>query len=332
MSTKLRIATFNLENFDDQPGEQPSLQTRIALMRPQLIRLDADILCLQEINGQEKSGQRQLLALEQLLEKTPYSNFHRATTQTNNGQVYQQRNQVILSRFEISEYRQYKNEFIPPLLYRQITAQPTETIAKEISWERPILHAKVNLPENRVLDVINVHLKSKLPTTINGQKINNYIWKTASGWAEGSFISAMKRAGQAMEARILIDRLFDANEDALIAICGDFNSEADEVPIEAIRGDVENTGNAELAKRVMLPCEQSIPQSSRFSLLHQGQGVMLDHIMVSRSLLAYYKRVEIHNELLHDESISFATDKLYPESDHAPVVAEFTLLDTEVAV
>lgn len=69
MPLNLRIATFNLENFDDKPGERPSLDDRIAVMRPQLIRLNADILCLQEVNGQEESGQpRRLLALKKLLQ------------------------------------------------------------------------------------------------------------------------------------------------------------------------------------------------------------------------------------------------------------------------
>jgi hypothetical protein len=44
---KLRIATFNLENLDDKPGKKPTLTERIAVMRPQLLRLKADILCLQ---------------------------------------------------------------------------------------------------------------------------------------------------------------------------------------------------------------------------------------------------------------------------------------------
>ena len=34
MSTNLRIATFNLENLDDRPGQKPTLNERIALMRP----------------------------------------------------------------------------------------------------------------------------------------------------------------------------------------------------------------------------------------------------------------------------------------------------------
>ncbi len=68
MPITLRIATFNLENLDDKPGQKPTLSERIALMRPQLLRLNADILCLQEVNGQEESGPpRRLLALAQLL-------------------------------------------------------------------------------------------------------------------------------------------------------------------------------------------------------------------------------------------------------------------------
>jgi len=48
MPTTLRIATFNLENLDDKPRQQPTLDERIAVMWPQLLRLQADILCLQE--------------------------------------------------------------------------------------------------------------------------------------------------------------------------------------------------------------------------------------------------------------------------------------------
>lgn len=61
--------------------------------------------------------------------------------------------------------------------------------------------------------------------------------------------------------------------------------------------------------------------------MHQGKGRMLDHVMISRSLLIYYRGIEIHNEFLHDESLAFAIGKLDPESDHAPVLTEFALPD-----
>ena len=116
MSINLRIATFNLENLDDKPTEKPTLRERIAVMRPQLQRLNADILCLQEVNGQEEVGQpRRLLALQKLIEGTPYANFYRASTITvDKRQVYDERNLVILSRFEILDCQQYKHQFAPP--------------------------------------------------------------------------------------------------------------------------------------------------------------------------------------------------------------------------
>ncbi|MFB6391894.1 hypothetical protein [Polymorphospora lycopeni] len=66
-----------------------------------------------------------------------------------------------------------------------------------------------------------------------------------------------------------------------------------------------------------------MPASSRYTLFHQGRGDMLDHMLVTRNLLAHYRGSEIHNEILHDESAAFGTDRKYPESDHAPVVATF---------
>jgi exonuclease III len=49
---------------------------------------------------------------------------------------------------------------------------------------------------------------------------------------------------------------------------------------------------------------------------------MLDHLLVSRALLAGYRHVEIYNEDLADE----LTDR-GPDSHHAPLVAEFELPD-----
>ena len=329
MPLKLRVATFNLENLDDEPNQKPTLQERITVMRPQLLRLNADILCLQEVHGQEESDKpRELLALKELLEGTPYQDYYLQRTQTKQKQqVFDKRNLVVLSRFEIIEHQQYKHEFAPAPSYRQVTAQPLSEKANEVTCERPILYTKIKLPNAQILNVINLHLKSKLPSNSPGQKLNSFTWKTPAGWAEGFFLSSMRRVGQALETRFLVDRLFDEDENALIAVMGDFNAEDDEVPVEAICGAVENTGNAQLAHRVLVACDRSIPESQRYTLFHHGQGRMLDHILISRSLMSYYRGAEIHNEILHDESIAFATDKLYPESDHAPLIAEFEISD-----
>ncbi|HSE99175.1 MAG TPA: endonuclease/exonuclease/phosphatase family protein, partial [Blastocatellia bacterium] len=297
------------------------------IMRPQLFRLRADVLCLQEVNGQEQTGQpRRLLALDQLLAGTPYQNYFRVSTLTTANQVYDERNLVILSRFEIAERRQIKHELAPAPRYQKVTASPAETEAKEVTWERPILYARLDLGAQRALHIIDVHLKSRIPSNIPG-RVDNDVWRTASAWAEGSFISAMKRVGQALEIRMLIDTIFDADENAMIAVAGDFNADYLEESIEGICGAVESTNNPSLIKRVLVACENTVPEPSRYSLIHQGRGTMLDHLLASRSLLAHYRGTEIHNEILHDESVAFATDRKYPESDHAPVIAEFELAD-----
>ena len=167
-----------------------------------------------------------------------------------------------------------------------------------------------------------MHLKSKIPTDIPGQKVDDFTWRTADAWAEGSFLSSMKRMSQALELRRLVDRILDADPDARIVVAGDFNATPDEVAVLAIRGAVEDTGNGALAGRVLVPIENTIPESARYTLFHQGRPQLLDHMLVTRNLLAHYRGSEIHNEV-HDESAAFADDRKFPESDHAPVVAAF---------
>lgn len=321
----MRIASFNVENLDDT--QDPDLNTRIQIMRPQLERLRADIICFQEINGQGQSGARTLAALDALVQGTQYETFNRSfTTTVGSNEPYDVRNIVTLSRYPITSEEIVRDSSGPQPQYQMVTANPADTTSEPVGWERPMLYNVLDIGNGRSIHLINVHLKSKLPSNIPGQKIDRYTWRTISSWAEGSFISSMKRVGQALQARLIIDQIFDSNgNDSFIVICGDFNAEAHEVPLRTICGDVAETGNPDHAFRLLIPCENNIPNSSRFSLYHLGQGQMLDHIIVSRPLFAYFNGAEIHNEALPDESGAFRRDTQFPESDHAPLVAEFLL-------
>ncbi len=324
MSEYLRLATFNLENLDDKPGLEPSLEVRQKVLRPQLLRLRADVLCLQEIHSQKTVSGRRLEALQQLIAGTFYENYQLISTQNpNTGEPYAQRNLVILTRLPVLETNQYLHQFAPAPEYKMVTAEPSQTQAEKITWERPIQHVKLELPTGEPVHVINLHLKSKNPTSIPGQQANFYTWKTASGWAEGYFLSSMRRVGQALETRILVDKIFDTDSQAKLVVAGDFNAESREVPVEAILGRTENTGNGALNNRVLIPAEKSIPETARYTLYHQGKKNMLDHLLMSKHLLPFYAGSEIYNEDLADESIAFATDTKFPQSDHASVVAKF---------
>jgi len=325
MADSLRLATFNLENLDDVPGQPPPLAERIEVLRPQLLRTRADILFLQEVNGQPARAPRTLAALDALLAGTPFADFARAATVSPTGGPMDKQNLVILSRWPIGEHRQISHLRVPPPLYRMVTAAPAASAAEALEWDRPLLYARIDLPSGRPLHAINLHLRAPLAAMIEGQKIGPFAWKSAQGWAEGFFIAAVKRSGQALEARLLADALFDADPQAMIAVCGDFNAEAAEMPTRILMASDEDTGNSTLTERNLLAVEAAVPAERRYSVIHAGRPLLLDHLLVSRPLLHRFRSAEIHNEGLVDELVDYANAGTSVESHHAPVVVEFAM-------
>src|SRR5690349_19504955 len=131
-----RIATFNLENFDETADdERPSLAERITLMRPQIVRLRADVGCFQEVNGQERPGQpRGLLALSELLSGTNLAGAELVSAQPNNGDVgvYDERNLVVVTALPVTASEQLRNDLVEELSYQRLTAIPPDTVAVKI--------------------------------------------------------------------------------------------------------------------------------------------------------------------------------------------------------
>jgi endonuclease/exonuclease/phosphatase family metal-dependent hydrolase len=326
----MRIASFNVENLDDRPGATPDLAERIRILRPQLERLAADILCLQEVNAQKPAGgkraRREFRALDALIAGTDYESFHRVTSLRRDGAgPADVQNLVILSREPLAGHCQYWHDLVAPPVYRCATAVPPDDRAAEVTWDRPVLHAWIERENGWRLDVFNTHLRAPLAAFVPGQKLDSFAWKSAAGWAEGFYLATMKRAGQALEARLAVDRIFDTDPDALIAVCGDMNAELAEMPLRILRAEEEDTANGALAGRVLVPIERAVPDSLRFSVVHAGRNLMLDHLLVSRRLLACCRNVEIHNEGLEDEVVGYAIARGSPESYHAPIVAEFDM-------
>jgi endonuclease/exonuclease/phosphatase family metal-dependent hydrolase len=71
-------------------------------MRPQIVRLSADIVCFQEVNGQERPNEpRSLLALTELLSGTSLAGAQLASTRTANNEVYDERNLVVATSFPV---------------------------------------------------------------------------------------------------------------------------------------------------------------------------------------------------------------------------------------
>ena len=336
----MRLASYNVENLTDagdgaadgaSDGAAP-LAARIDILAPQLERLAADILCFQEVDATRRKagGPRALTALTRLLDAAGHKDFHLAcTTHPNSGGPRDKHNLVVASRWPIRRVAQYANDLVPAPHYAVVTADPSRNpkpnTEAPVLWDRPILQVEIALPDGHPLHLINMHLKSPQASHIAGQKTGPFAWKTVSGWAEGYFLATIKQAGQALEARMLVDRLFDDDANSLIAVVGDFNAEERDAPFRILKGDVEDTGNGCLAARSLVPLEHSLPDSQRFTVIHRGRKLMLDHLLVSRRLLARYRHIEIHNEALGDELVGATLVDAPPDSYHAPIVAEFDI-------
>jgi endonuclease/exonuclease/phosphatase family metal-dependent hydrolase len=318
---RLRVATFNVENLDEPPPGGRSLDERIAVLRPQLLALRADVLCLQEVSARLRhGGQRALRALDQLVEGTPYAAFERAASHAPTGRLADIHNLVVLSRLPIVAHRQLLHDLVEAPVLRLATAPTPRDEA--VRWDRPILEVHLGLPDGRPLIVFDVHLRAPRAAAIAGQKLTAQRWRTVEGWAEGYLLSAIKRAGQALELRRRIDQLFDADAAARILVAGDLNADVTGSAYAILRASVEDTGNPALAGRSLIALEERISDAERYTVIHDGRRSMLDHLLASASLASGYAGGAILNGGLLDE-VEVERQGIEPAGSlHAPLVVE----------
>ena len=308
MSEEFRIATFNLENLEWTAAGEPAFERRIAALRPLLIALRADVLCLQEIAGRksEKHGPRRLIALDRLLEDTPYSAYCRASSaRPGTDAPADVHNLAILSRWPFAATRQFHHDLVAKWRWSPLGEESDDI---EIAFDRPLLYGAIDAPGAGPLHLINLHLRAPRPVPLPGG------FASSRKRVEGLFLAAQKRERQALEARLCVENLFDADEGAAIALCGDLN--VDEHDAASTLLEANFNGGA----RALEPLETRVPLDRRYSVLHGGEPRLIDHILASASLARRCVSVDIVNAGLPDEA--YAQDPI-EGSLHAPVVATF---------
>jgi len=323
----MRIATWNLENFDHRRSDPAQLERRLAVLRPLLERLEADILCLQEINAdqQHHRARRSLASLDRLIAGTRYAGFHRAYTRRANDEPLDIHNLVALSRYPIAESWQIRNELVPAWRWALpdmlAAGHSADAATVEVSWDRPALYFRIETADGMPLHIVNLHLRaSRAAPIFAGASVAEN--GSIAGWAAGFFLAAQKQIGQALEVRLTVDRLFAREPGARILVCGDMNAESHEMPVRLLRAAAEDTGRADSALRALAAIEERLPASRRFSVRHAGRPVMLDHILASEPLARYCASVDILNEGLADEAY---INEEPQASLHAALTADFEL-------
>jgi endonuclease/exonuclease/phosphatase family metal-dependent hydrolase len=313
----LRLATFNLESLDWSRDQEAWFQTRANTLRPILAALQADILCLQEVNAQHLSAEdaRSFVALTKLIEGTDCADFHLAHSRRPGGDDPADRhNLAILSRWPIVAQRQFHHDLVQPLVWKSPEGEEIT-----ISFDRPALYAKITPPDESPLHVFNLHLRAPRAAPMpDGRREGQ--WTSTRRWAEGYFVASLKRQAQALEIRLAVEDLLDQDPGARIALCGDFNAEAFEAPTRLLQALPDDVETHHFAQRALVPLEAGLPAERRFSVVHDGRPVLLDHILASSSLAQDLTGIEAFNEDLQDEA---HVEGPIAGSLHAPLLAIF---------
>ena len=314
----LRLATFNLESLDVSPADPLWFEARAAALRPILAALDADVLCLQEVNAQHIIGQatRSLLALRKLMEGSACAGFHLVhSTRPGRAGPADVHNLAILSRWPIAAHSQIHHDLVPAAQWPPLHGG--EPVA--LTFDRPLLYARINPPGERPLHLINLHLRAPRAAFLPGGRQEGR-WRSLSHWAEAYYLAGWKRQGQSLEARLFVESLFDAEPDARIAVCGDLNAEGHEAPTRILQALPEDMETEAFAARALTPLEACIREEARYTVLHDGRRVLLDHILASPTLAASCKEARILNAGLADEAHASGPVR---GSLHAPMLAIF---------
>ncbi len=321
----MKLATFNMESFGSDKFDLSALEPRLEALRPRILELEADILCLQEVNAQKVKGskQRQFLALDLLLRDTPYQAFHRATSERPSGKGPGDRhNLAILSRYPIQSSESLYQAHAHPPSWQPTTADPAYEEPQTIEFERPVLKAEIDIGTDRPLHLFAVHLRAPIAAMIRGGKLPDRSWKSISAWAEGYQLSVLKQTAQALELRLAVEDLFDAEEAAQIVLAGDFNATGETGTLRLLRADPDDTGSPGFASRKLYQLDRALPPERRQTVIHKGRGQALDHILASAAMTRRTVDFMVFNYDLPDEVFDAEGDD-YAGSYHAAMLAEF---------
>jgi endonuclease/exonuclease/phosphatase family metal-dependent hydrolase len=235
---------------------------------------------------------------------------------------------ALASRFEVLGHQTYRDFPLKAQLEIDGVAIPI------YKFSRPVLHAKIRLQPELVVNVFVVHLKSKRP------KINeNLDPHDPREQALGNARSLMIRAAETTALRhILLDTLEGTTHPVIVM--GDFNDDGAAVTSRIITGPepwrklpnhVKNTlWDVHLYNVKDIQARQSY-RDVYYTHLHNGHYDSLDHILVSQEFvrqnpqrLGFVEYVKVFNDHLIDETLS--DDRLqYWQSDHGQVVATIQL-------
>lgn len=344
------IASFNMRNlvnanvtyYGRSKYSQAAYDAKLTWLAEQLYRMDADIVCCQEVFHEEALND--LLARYDALNAARHSERKARLDQYDNvryvanakaSPANPQPGLAILSRRNILE-----SDHVQDIAANPIVVPEDDGFSYALTQlSRPIQMARIDLGKGVSGWVFNAHLKSKLPRFPAGDPAADeenalFFQRTA-----GVFRALALRAGEALALRREILAKAEANTQPVLVV-GDLNDEigavttamvAGEAPWRRLPGAVKaKFWDVELYSVVRSHMRRT-EHASVFTHVFNGHYGTIDHILVSQEF--YYRNrerigdvhfVQVFNDHLTDDSLDGAPG-LGAASDHGQLVARLSI-------
>ncbi|MEU9078050.1 endonuclease/exonuclease/phosphatase family protein [Kitasatospora sp. NPDC048538] len=322
------IGTWNLENFcrplpaGSPPGagtcaakDQATYDAKVEALAGVITEIGPDLLGVQEVGGQEP--------LDDLVAQLP-GTWHTSLSDHPDPRGIRV---GVISRFPLLDVRQRKDF---PGHLRPVQVEDDGVPGNETGeMGRGALAVRVEPAPGRSLQVAVCHLKSKLLTFPDGQH------STADERLRARYeaYALFRRTAEAVTVRALADELLQGDGRTHdVVVLGDLNDEWQAATTQILygppgsqlgtggfdrpdRGDAERLWN--LAPRIL--------EQGGFSRVFEGQHELIDHVLISHSLLAGFRTVSTGGGKLPNVLEARPAAPHDRPSDHSPVVAAFDL-------
>jgi endonuclease/exonuclease/phosphatase family metal-dependent hydrolase len=315
----LTLATFNVKNLleaqteptaeQTEPTAEPThgetdravLPQKIAWIARKLHECDADVVGLQEIGPPA--------LLDRVLAELPGAGYGKPILGTADGRGIRC---ALLSRLPVVDSQVHTAAALSFPVYREGDPPP---FAERIPLRRGIVRARVRAPEVGAVDVLVVHFKSGHPVDLRDAAGVAVAPTTPRARAEGALRSLVWRAAEALHTRGIVDGLLSAEPLAHVAVVGDLNDVPGSTVVRTLQGDGDGA---------LLDCAGRVPLDARFSAIHAGKRVQIDHVLATERLYARLSTARFHHADLREHPALVGRDEPQTvDSDHAPFVTRF---------
>jgi endonuclease/exonuclease/phosphatase family metal-dependent hydrolase len=271
-----RIGTWNLENLfrpgsgSGSPTDADVYGAKLDALATTIDRLQVDVLAVQEVGDPR--------ALTDLVQRLA-GDWHTALADPDSRGI----RTGLVSRPDLTMVEQVRA--FPDLLAPVQVDDRGTTIT---GLGRPALRGRVRL-EGRDVDVVSVHLKSKLLSFPDGR----FSPRDEDERARYAVYALHRRAAEAGGVRTRVTGLLgDQGDQRAVVVAGDLNDEPEAATTQILLGppgsEIGTAGydRPDAGDRSRLwNLAPLIPEPDRYSRIYRGRRELIDHLLVSHALL-----------------------------------------------